>query len=79
MRDGLAGDGKNSSAGQTRRVLEALTDEPMTAAGLAIRAGLPRRERTSAAERICEALERRGLAERGGTKVLPKWRRLGHR
>ncbi|GJE31524.1 hypothetical protein LDDCCGHA_1704 [Methylobacterium oxalidis] len=61
---------------QTRKVLEVLTDQFATPTAIARDACLPGRERTSAAERICEALERRGLAERGGSKQQPKWRRL---
>lgn len=62
---------------QARKVLAALTDEFATPGVIARRAKLPTRTRTETAVRICEALERRELAERGGTKVLPKWRRAG--
>ncbi|WP_207919137.1 hypothetical protein [Methylobacterium segetis] len=55
--------------------MAALTDEFATLSVIARRAELPTRTRAEAAARICEALERRGLAERGGTKALPKWRR----
>ena len=54
---------------------EVLVDLFATPTALARDACLPCRERIATAERICKALERRGLAERGGTKALPKWRR----
>lgn len=66
---------KRSPSVQARKVLEALSDAYETPGEIALRAGLPTRSRVDAAARISEALERRGLAERGGTKAVPKWRR----
>jgi hypothetical protein len=58
-----------------RKVLDALNNEFVTAAVVAMRAGLPTRERADMAARACEALERLGLVVRGGTPERPRWRR----
>ena len=62
-------------APRTRRVLDALTDEFATPGAIAVRAGLPTRERRAMAEQTCGLLVRLGLAQQGGTPERPRWRR----
>ena len=57
-----------------RRVLAVLSDEFATPIQIAVRARLPTRARTAIARKMCEALERQGLAEREGTPDRPRWR-----
>ena len=61
---------------RTRKVLDALDAEFATAGVIALRAGLPTRERAALAEQACGALVRLGLAQQGGTPERPRWRRL---
>lgn len=58
-----------------RMVLDALDDEFRIPSDIARRAGLPTRDRTEIAMGACATLEGQGLAERGGTRGFPRWRR----
>jgi hypothetical protein len=58
-----------------RRVLDALDDTFRTAPAIALRAGLPTRDRVEHAAEACERLEYLGLAERMPGKR--QWRRAG--
>lgn len=52
-------------------------NESAKADEIAVAAQQPTRTRPEKAARVCEALEKCGLSERGGTQVLARWRRAG--
>ena len=57
------------------RILNALTDEPMSTLQLAERAGITARRRGEVVRLACDVLEDEGLIERVGSRRHPKWRR----
>lgn len=57
------------------RILNVLTDEPMSTLQLAERAAITTRRRGEAVKLACDVLEDEGLIERVGGRHHPKWRR----
>lgn len=57
------------------RILNALTDEPMSTLRLAERAAITTRRRGEVVKLACDVLEDEGLSERVGGRHHPKWRR----
>jgi hypothetical protein len=60
------------------RILNVLTDEPMSTLQLAERAGVTARRRGEVVKLACGVLEDEGLIERVGGLRHPKWRRPIH-
>jgi hypothetical protein len=57
------------------RILDVLTEEPMSALQLAERAGVIARRQGEVVKMACDVLEDEGLIERVGGRRHPKWRR----
>lgn len=58
-----------------RRVLDALAGEFERPYAIAMRARITTISPSETASKFCIALVRKGLAEKGGTPMYPKWRR----